>query len=76
MIKKTFAEETKYFVEDTYEEENNRVFDSLDEIKVYLQEVANDNDDFKDYLDENINIYELKNAVSMKAKMEIKLENK
>ena len=67
-------ETKKYFVEDSNEECNNRVFDTLEEVKEYIDEVKSD--EGSDYVEENISVYELTNAVAMSVKTGITLEAK
>lgn len=65
----------KFFVEDTYEDENNRVFTSKKEVIDYLKEL-NDNASDEEYSDDNVKVYSLENAVELTVKTTIELEAK
>lgn len=73
-MKKANGLEIKYFVEDTMNDEGNRVFTSLEEVKDYLDELKDCEDE--DYIEENVNVYSLENAVSMTVKADFRLEVK
>lgn len=65
----------KFFVEDTYEDENNRVFTSKKEVIDYLKEL-NDNSSDEEYSDDNVKVYSLENAVELTVKTTVELEAK
>ena len=71
MIKANKQVVEKYFIEDIYEGQNNRVFDSLGDVEDYVKELRDEEN--SSYIEENINIYSLENATPMKIESEVRL---